>query len=70
MKDAVNPCPHCRSLKVYRSHRRSAIDRVLYALGAEIRRCSECRFRHAWFTSFSIPLPAGKPASKAVAASH
>lgn len=34
---------------MYRSHRRASLDHVLYALGAQIRRCRECRFRHAMF---------------------
>jgi hypothetical protein len=32
------------------------MDRLLFALGAEIRRCHDCRFRHACFALFSIPL--------------
>ena len=49
-------CPHCQSQRVHRSHRRGGLDRLLFALGAEIRRCRDCRFRHACFSWFSIPL--------------
>jgi hypothetical protein len=52
-------CPHCKSKRVHRSHRRSRLDRLLFFLGAEIRRCQDCRFRHAWFAWCSIPL--GEP---------
>ena len=56
-------CPRCRSEKVYRSHRRVALDHILYTLGAEIRRCRDCRCRHASFVRFSIPM--GEPQSMA-----
>jgi hypothetical protein len=49
-------CPRCESERVHRSHRRSRLDRVLYALGAEIRRCHQCRYRHARFTKLAVPL--------------
>ncbi len=52
-------CPRCRSAHVHRSHRRSVVDRALRAVGADIRRCHECRFRHASFVSFAVPL--GEP---------
>jgi hypothetical protein len=48
-------CPHCRSGRVHRTHRRKALDHVLYALGAELRRCSDCRLRHAAFATFTLP---------------
>jgi hypothetical protein len=32
------------------------LDFVFYALGAEIRRCRECRYRHAMFTRRSVGL--------------
>jgi hypothetical protein len=35
------------------------LDRFLYALGAEIRRCHDCRLRYAAFVTFSVPL--GEP---------
>lgn len=56
-------CPRCHSIRVHRSHRRAALDRLLHALGAEIRRCQECRFRHASFDTFAIPL--GDPENSA-----
>ncbi len=56
-------CPRCSSQRIHRSHRRAALDRFLFALGAEIRRCHECRFRHASFSTFSVPL--GDPAKSA-----
>jgi hypothetical protein len=49
-------CPHCRSDRVHRAHRRTALDHILYALGAELRRCSNCRLRHASFATFTVPL--------------
>lgn len=56
MSAAVLPCPRCGSARVQRSHRRTAMDHVLYTLGAEIRRCRECRFRHAMFQRRSLAL--------------
>jgi len=50
------PCPHCKSGRVHRSHRRGGWDRFLFALGGEIRRCHDCRSRHACFSLFSVPL--------------
>ena len=52
----VRICPRCESRDVERSHRRSPLDYILYALGAEIRRCHECGFRHAMFNKRSVPL--------------
>jgi hypothetical protein len=52
-------CPRCRSGRVQRSHRHTALDYIVYALGAEIRRCLDCRCRHACFARFSVPL--GEP---------
>jgi hypothetical protein len=49
-------CPRCGSDRVHRSHRRTTLDRILYALGAEIRRCRTCRCRHASFVTFSVPV--------------
>ena len=49
-------CPRCKSRRVHRSHRRSGWDRLLFALGGEILRCHDCRYRHASFSLFSIPL--------------
>jgi hypothetical protein len=56
VREPVKSCPRCLSDRVHRSHRRAALDHVLYALGAEIRRCRDCRLRHASFDTFSIPL--------------
>lgn len=52
----VRICPRCDSRDVERSHRRSVVDYILYALGAEIRRCHECGFRHAMFNTRSVAL--------------
>ncbi len=52
-------CPRCRSDRVHRSHRRTTLDHILHAFGAEIRRCRACRHRHAGFVRFSVPL--GEP---------
>jgi hypothetical protein len=52
----IRICPRCQSREVQRSHRRSALDYILYALGAEIRRCHECGFRHAMFSTRSLAL--------------
>ncbi|MEO8097069.1 MAG: hypothetical protein ABI811_05165 [Acidobacteriota bacterium] len=49
-------CPRCRSPRIHRSHRRTFLDRVLAGLGAEIRRCHDCRFRRAFWTDVSLPL--------------
>jgi hypothetical protein len=56
VRKPVKTCPHCHSDHVRRSHRQTAIDHVLYALGAEIRRCHNCRRRHATFATLAIPL--------------
>ena len=56
-------CPRCGSSRIHRSHRQAVWDRFLYVLGAEIRRCHECRFRHASFVTFTVPL--GDPHSAA-----
>ena len=61
--DSQKSCPRCRSDRVHRSHRRTVLDHVLYALGAHIRRCHDCRYRHASFTTFSLPL--GEPQNAA-----
>jgi hypothetical protein len=63
IKEPPKSCPRCQSDRVHRSHRRVGLDRLLYALGAEIRRCHECRFRHASFSTFAIPL--GEPQNNA-----
>jgi hypothetical protein len=59
---APKTCPRCQSTRVQRSHRRNYVDHLLHALGAEIRRCRECRFRHASRGSLSILL--GDPDAK------
>lgn len=57
-------CPRCLSDSVHRSHRRAVLDRLLYFLGAEIRRCQECRFRHASFATFWLPLGDPQPGAR------
>ena len=51
-----NTCPRCHSPRFHRSHRRGALDRVLFYLGAELQRCHECRYRCASFGSVAIPI--------------
>ncbi len=51
-----NACPHCWSMRAQRSHRRTSLERLLHRLGAEIRRCRDCRFRHALFGRLALPL--------------
>jgi hypothetical protein len=51
-------CPKCGSPRVHRSHRRSGLERALCAIGAEVRRCHDCRARQAWLRSRAIRLPA------------
>lgn len=57
-------CPRCRSHVVHRSHRRGMFDYVLHALGAEVRRCHDCRSRHAAFTTFTLPLGEPTPTAR------
>jgi hypothetical protein len=45
-------------------HRRAALDHLLHALGAEIRRCRDCRLRHASFGTFAVPLDQTRGAGK------
>lgn len=59
VRQPAKSCPRCHSDRVRRSHRQAALDRFLYVLGAEIRRCHDCRLRHASFVTFAIPL--GEP---------
>jgi hypothetical protein len=56
VRQPARSCPRCRSDRVQRSHRRAALDHIVYALGAEIRRCRDCRLRHASFATFAVPL--------------
>jgi hypothetical protein len=55
---SFSTCPRCRSQRVHRSHRRSKLDKVLYALGGDIRRCHDCQARYVGFKTFTLPLPA------------
>ena len=50
-------CPNCQSTRIHRSHRKSSFDRMLCAIGGEIRRCHDCRSRQVWFRSNGFPLP-------------
>ncbi len=52
----ATPCPHCKSNRIHRSHRRGAIDQLLSRVGAQIRRCHDCRHRYAFFGMMSLPL--------------
>jgi len=49
-------CPRCRSERLHRSHRRTVFEHLFHALGAQIRRCHDCRGRFAVFPIFSVPL--------------
>jgi len=49
-------CPKCGSVRVHRSRRRGAIEYVLAACGADVRRCHDCRARQAWFGGLPIRL--------------
>lgn len=50
-------CPRCHSGRVHRSHRQTNRDRILCAIGGEIRRCHDCRSRQVWFRGLSLLLP-------------
>jgi len=50
-------CPRCKSGRVHRSHRKTTLDRILSAIGGEIRRCHDCRARQAWFGGCGFLLP-------------
>jgi predicted RNA-binding Zn-ribbon protein involved in translation (DUF1610 family) len=52
-------CPRCGSTRVHRSRRKNVLDRVLSLLGAQVRRCHDCRSRQAWFGWVSIRIPRG-----------
>ena len=56
-------CPKCGSNQVFRSHRRDLLERFYHWMGAELRRCHECRGRRAWYGSLSFPLadPEARP---------
>jgi hypothetical protein len=56
VRKPAKSCPGCRSDRVHRTHRRAALEYLLYAFGAELRRCGACRLRHASFATFSVPL--------------
>jgi len=49
-------CPQCGSSRVHRSRRHSSLDRFITQLGAQIRRCHDCRTRWAWFGFHPVPL--------------
>jgi hypothetical protein len=53
---ANSRCPHCKSARIHRSHRRGSIDLILSRVGAELRRCHDCRRRYAFFGVFAMPL--------------
>src|SRR5487761_2172943 len=50
-------CPRCKSGRLHRSHRKTALDRILCAMGGEIRRCHDCRARQVWFGGVVLLLP-------------
>jgi hypothetical protein len=63
---AVFNCPKCGSARVHRSRRHSILDHVLAGLGAQLRRCHDCRCRYAWFGYY--PIPAADSAGAKLAA--
>jgi hypothetical protein len=52
----ASTCPHCKSNRVYRSHRRGITDHFFSRLGGQLRRCHDCHYRHVRFGFASIPL--------------
>jgi hypothetical protein len=53
-------CPRCGSERIHHSHRHGAWERILHALGGQIRRCHSCSTRQAWFGMSAIPLRQGR----------
>jgi|HubBroStandDraft_5_1064220.scaffolds.fasta_scaffold410311_2 hypothetical protein len=49
-------CPRCGSLRLYPSQGRGAGEKLLAAIGGELRRCHSCRARVCWFGLASIQL--------------
>jgi hypothetical protein len=41
---------------VHRSHRTGGLDQLLFRLGADLKRCHDCRRRYAHFKIFTVPL--------------
>jgi hypothetical protein len=64
MTPAKRPCPHCRSMEVFRSHRRGTLERyVLRAIGMRAYRCVTCDSRFYGFPqSYEAPSPDAKAA--------
>jgi hypothetical protein len=62
-ENIIRHCPKCGSVRVHRSRKRGPIERTITWLGADIRRCHDCRARQAWF-GFS-PIPIGNTDPKA-----
>jgi hypothetical protein len=54
--DKQRRCPRCNSNRLYPSHRRAPGERLLAAIGGELRRCHSCRARLCWFGFTSIRL--------------
>jgi len=61
-------CPRCGSDRIHHSHRRGSWERILHALGGQIRRCHSCSGRHAWFGLKGIPLGRGRTRAGALSA--
>ena len=65
MKSNTNrKCPKCGSTRLSRSHRRGVLERALHWLGADIRRCHDCRMRRAWYGRLMVPLASVESAAK------
>ena len=50
------PCPRCGSPRVYRSHRRGLLERLLSLVGLKIRRCHACNLRFTRFGGSTLVI--------------
>ena len=62
-----SPCPSCGALKVYRSRRKGATERLLAIVGARIRRCHACNVRFAMLFNSAVYIDDGRRALRRVA---
>jgi hypothetical protein len=61
-------CPRCGSERIHYSQLRGTWERVLHALGGQIRRCHACSSRQAWFGTHGFPLGRGRTQAGPVSA--
>jgi hypothetical protein len=61
-------CPRCGSERIQPSHLRGAWERILHALGGQIRRCHSCSMRQAWFGVKAVPLGRGRTGAGPISA--